>query len=579
MRFRIKITLSNISGGATVPTAWVDYDPNQITMQVINDNGHPRREINGTIEITEDSYDDLISYVNDEPLKFGKIVKVDIYNNNTLIGSTDNAELTFNNIQEKRASFKVGGYIDDEYGNIYKYWDVIYNIAPTTTQTVRNFDFRGYESIGSSASIRIGATQEEYEQFVIDECSNREGYTASQIQFSSGGTVTLMSLSLRRLVAYGYYAGSERYPPAGVDWNYDSDVTLSGTLYPKYVKKPNTFSITTWQTFAGASTPDQFINVEGFNNFIGYIDYTNVARQVDDVIEYLMSQIDPAILFDASSFGGLSGTAYEYMMMLGISDFILADGGLQKSNPQTVLNISLGRLLSWLEKRGFYWYLEESGGNYYFRLDLKYNQSLNAPSDDLQNYYNRNWVRDIKDYNIADIPFWYVKNDSISKTPSFVFSYSFFIAGTEEDPFYNLSDEYLFTDINDVQDAKTSKYDDSVENFVLLACESAAGTIQTRQDTSIYHPRTVVNFAMSIPYICENVLSNLPTIYKAGGGVFYSQDRLAKLKQAKIRVPLNNIFEDLDMFAYIKNSQGEEMEIERITQKLSENIAEIDFKL
>jgi hypothetical protein len=589
MRFTIKITLYALDGISGDVSTFLDYDPEQLTMLVKNENGHPRRELNGTLNITGDSYDDIMSSVNTSPLVYGKYGKVEVYNKNVLIATTENIQLTFNDEYEKRASFKISGFIEDEYGNIFKNWDKLYNIYDTPTKSYRHWDFRSYESTSLIAYINSSLTQAEYQQTILNLCEDIGGYTPSQIAFSTGTPgATRIDLSLRRLFAYGLYENLPGtlpeitfppIPPAGINWEYDSDVLLSGVYYPKYVKKPGSYSVSTWQTYSGATTPDQFINVEGFRNFLGYLDYSGTGRLIEDVIKELMSQIDSSILFDASSFSGLIGTRYQNMILMGMSDFIPAPGDLQKSDSQTVLNISIGRLLSWFEKRGFYWYLEESGGSYYFRFDLKYNQTLNTPTEDLTNYYNRNFIKTISEYNTLDVPFWSVRNETLSKDPSFVYDYSFLVSGFVQEPYYTIGDDYIFTDVNNVFDAKTEVYDDNVENFILASIgNTSGGTLyEISSDTSIYHPRSVVNFAMSVPYLSQNILSNLPTIY--GPGVSFSADRLAKLKQTKLNVPLNNIYTDLDMFEYIENSQGDEMEIEQISQKLSDQTAEITFKL
>lgn len=585
MRFRLKLYIYALNGTSPTISGYVDYDPKQITMRVVNDNGHPKREINGTLEITGSDYDDIISYINDSPTIYsGQFGKLEVYTNNTLIGTSTNITIIDNDKYNKVAKIQISSYIEDEYAEILRYWDKLYNIYPTSTNTYRHYDFRQYESTSAVYYIPSTLTQSQYEQYIINLCNNYVGYMPSSITFS-GTTIVTATLSLRRLYAYGYYPNPSsppvssdlKYPPPGKDWAFDSYILYSGTYFPKYVKKPPSFSISTWQTYTGGTTPQQDINVEGFRNFLGYLDYSNVGRLLEVVIEYVIGQIDATIAFDSSSFSDLNSTPYEYMMLLGISDFIPSDGDIQKSDPQTVLNISISRILGWLEKRGFFWYLEEITGTYYFRLKLKYNQTLGTPATDLSDYYNRNWIRQIAKYEKQDVEFWSIKNESLCKDPSFIWDYYYIIGGADKEPFKTLGDEYIFTDINNVFDAKTNDYDDSVENFVLVSCDSVSTWYQSRSDTSLYHNRTVINFALSIPYIAHNILSNLPTKY--GALATYADDRLAKSNKTSLRIPLNNIYTDLDIFEYIENSQGDEMEIDEISQNLADQIATIIFKL
>jgi hypothetical protein len=206
------------------------------------------------------------------------------------------------------------------------------------------------------------------------------------------------AINYRAFQALGYYDDGDKYPPDNREWTYDSDVTVSGVVYPKYLRKldiPNDFSFEVgkikYEYTAGSfiysylfvTSPDK-ASLTITNTLT---QYTTFERAFDfyTAVQKVVQNIDSTILFDSTgtttdsfyflknytgeslTFGSTTTTkCFEYLSLVQITDIILESDNMQKDQPATIGMLTFEKIINFFENIGIYYYLENRTGTYYF---------------------------------------------------------------------------------------------------------------------------------------------------------------------------------------------------------------------
>ena len=114
----------------------------------------------------------------------------------------------------------------------------------------------------------------------------------------------------------------------------------------------------------------------------------------------MLSKVDTDIKTDGSSFDfeidgaasfGGSTKAMSDPKMTVISNMMPNLDGTERSNAATVGFMSLKVLLDALEELGYIWYLEESGGDYYFRIVHITERTFGSSNPDITDYFGKDY--------------------------------------------------------------------------------------------------------------------------------------------------------------------------------------------
>ncbi|MDX5586490.1 MAG: hypothetical protein QNK20_16510 [Aureibaculum sp.] len=143
------------------------------------------------------------------------------------------------------------------------------------------------------------------------------------------------------------------------------------------------------------------------------VTYTRV-RNFYQVIEYIVNQLDPTILFDTS---GTATDSYYYfktyekggvtvldnLLIDSMSNAMLNDNNTQKSDAATVCNISLKTITDYLKDiMKIYWKLEERVDGVYFVFvhfkDVSFTSGI-----DLTNYEGEDWTENKSEYDYQSV--------------------------------------------------------------------------------------------------------------------------------------------------------------------------------
>jgi len=596
---------------STIIENYVSYDPSKITMSIKNEHGRPIRQLTGDLLIHGTDYDYFFTTINAGTYFNESYCKAYLYNNAVLIAETNNIKLVKNDTFLKQATFQLYNEILDNYNLIYRAWEKEYDIVDVTpVPNITFYDHRSnltkitYDPYRTFYCLKdsFGVWIADVASYIATKQADPE-WTLNQIEFTYADGVCsgeILSLDVKmdwvQLVAYGFYNGSTKVPPAGIDWVYKDDVILSGITYPRFSKKTNTLDEIRGDLELGKDCAYIFgVLTKGLYYYASYywpvptdfsISYLNAGRKVTDVIEYLMDKVNSSVSFDVNSFysfnnyegetyGAYGKLCYKNLILMGMSDMIPDTDNTQKSIVQSKFKITLKGLLDWFVERGFYWYLEDIGGTFYFRLWMVMDKTLTSGNPDVTNLKGKDWSKR-GEFNIQPPEWETISNETQSSTFDFTIS-QLSAYYTDVSPLNkSISDTNIYTDINYIVDAKESIFSSDIDQFAMLSTSYDGSTYQVRRvATGDYTYLATNNIELSLPYIFLYVMADLPQL-STQGSVFATANRLAKRKKLQISVPIENFYTDFDFFKYVDIGVTE-YEIEEITMKLSETVATLNL--
>jgi hypothetical protein len=441
-------------------------------------------------------------------------------------------------------------------------------------------DFRNYSVSGNvvQPTTTINSNQDiiNYVNSKIDEF---EGKIPETIGFIGSSNPYTPVIKYATFDAIGYLNGSTKEPPAGTGWVYDSMVGGQ----PKFIKKPSLRNVS-----YGSLHPTLFtitnttVSVEQEAN----IDYSSgTSRRLDEIIEYLVGKADSSILFDADSFTAfddLEGETIDgsdkflsaYALLVTVSDMIPTLAGNQKNNSASRGYISHAAIMEFLEPLGFYWYLELSGTDYYYRLQHLKTKTLGSSNPEFTNYFGKDYTFRSQDIEIQEAEFDIVTNETLSSDYNFRRPNLEYRVGTKKK---SIQSSRIITDVNYVIDAKESVFDaESGEQWVLLATTfDGVDTYEIRQFTSNLNSVLTNNYELSFHWMVFNIVG-MPGKVSKGNNVFVDS-KIQKRQIITINAPCNDPFTDFNFYDSI-SYYGKDAELQSISMPLKATGAEFKFK-
>jgi hypothetical protein len=557
MNFTFELTMTFISAGGTgsITHECTTADLSNVKFTSSNvGGGRQEDQISGTVIIREADYiafttrlNDPTYYINSEAFSYK------LYLNDEQV-NTNKIRLINNNQSARILTFQLYDNAINQYTNLYANWanelNIMANVSGTGNVTGYT-DFRTLVTVGgeTKSNVNFGSSEnykvrEYIENTLIPEYDYK---IPSSILFAYVAAFTYTPIvTYKQFEAVGYYNGTKKEPPAGINWIYDSDV--SGQ--PKFNKKPKLIDIDI-STFNWGLPSTVTLSIEQEAD----ITYSSVARDLQDTIEYLVGEADSSVAFDSNSFDGLNDVVGEgtfestdkfcaNLKLMVVSDFIPTLAGNRVTNIATKGVISLAVIFDFLEQLGFYWYLEDIAGTYYFRVQHITTVSFGTSNPDLETLKGKDWTRCERILNESESIYNKVTNGTVSgdynfREPEFIFN-----AGERSQ---SLTSQRIFTDINHILDGKESVCDPvSGEQWVLL---TNSGN-KVRPFTSALNSISTNNYELSFYWLTRNLIK-VPGKYDENE-TSYDDDRLQRSKIMSIEVPIDNPQTDFDFYDTIK---------------------------
>ena len=597
--YRINLILHTGINSSTVISGFVDYDSNLLTIKEVNNNGRKEIRLTGEIEISGLDYQKYFNGINTGDYFDGYRINFQLYKHDK-IAVSGYLQMNENNIDEKKARFKIRGFSSNIYDKIYKGWEEEINIKDVTTvDSVSVYDFRtidteltyGTNHFDCSLNISrdlvadIADWLELQKSFKLDWTLSGASFAYSDGDCDNDRIELNWTLIWSRYECLGWYNGTEAVPPAGIGWIYFTD--QGGR--PKYYKLMNVIDETYGDILTGKVCLFRDLKYyESVNYEIGnepLKNYQDRGRLLTDVIEYLVRKIDSSIIFDVNSFSSFENyngldystygkKSYKNLILMGLSDFIPTEAEKPKTNVQKVLNITLKTILDWFEKWGFYWYVEEVSSQLYFRLKMVKDKSLGSGNVNLKNIKGQNWEYLSRQIEWKEVEWLTMNNETTSS--GFDFNISWLgLEGYKSKPESSISDGKLYTDIDYIIDAKESIFNgESLDEFVLIATTFHDDSYFCRKTEGVFTKINTNNSELSFSYLFLNILANLARPIESAYQIPYDKNRLDKRRQIKLTVPADI---DYIFFNYILYF-NKEAEIVEWSHKLSNNFAELKIK-
>jgi hypothetical protein len=352
----------------------------------------------------------------------------------------------------------------------------------------------------------------------------------------------------------GVYAVGVPVPPAGVGWVFLKDIYNSqgNKAYPLYVRP---IPAVAWANanqatkfYENGNLAIQLSECVGTGSGtvnsmlpVGHSYSKSRARFVKDILEYIVNDIDNSILFDNTGTStdsfyfmnsyiselwkyDVSGTLYpnteynnpyKWLTLMPLPNAITDEQGTQKTNGQTISNITFNKLVNMLSVMGFRWYLELRGSQYYFILTHKLIvsnsiTSLSLASHQGNNFQDLNFAQNIQEpeYNI-------IHNSEVCSNYDFVGKdINFEKLNVDNTSEYTI--EGFYKDINDIR--YSGNYNDStttehallaVQPYLTTASGSPAYIVRFPQGELTNAP--INNAELAWSYISANLISELPS--------------------------------------------------------------------
>ncbi len=581
----------------------IRFSPDNLEINAENNNGRLEMSVKGSITLVGDDFTTFFPNANNSDYVF-HAGRMKLYENETELMNFDTVQemdmIEFD-VMQKKAVLSVSSNIDI-YQTIYESWEKRQNIIETSSRyNLKVNDFRIKNNTTASGTYTFSVVQFDDSVYKIDYTDFVEllktthlNYAIYSITFSNpvrtcngAGTDTVRLDYTVVLWRYKAYGSSIDYPP-GDNWIYIGEEVVGSIEYSAFVKPNKYLSDIREVGYLGCgtcgTTPIRTLIAPAVLSYEleerpGTGDYTfTSAYYIEDVIMTLFNKII-SVSIDANSFSSLdiyedktylgSLTPYKTLFLLGLSDAILTENSQVKSNRQTILNVSLKEILDFFEQRGFFWYLEDIGGVYYFRLKLNIHKVLIPSSLDVTE--NLGHLNRLKKIEIKYKKIVIFENGNDTKNYPFgLKQYEMSYSGNTE-----VISEPILVNINDIIDARAEKYSETdLEKAVIVAASLIPSTLiyEVREVSDLDIVPALNNYELSFYYIIKNIKTDFFL------ELDYSMPKIKYEKPKYLTLQLYN--NDITGFKAFESMQfeGVEYEIAEITKKLKENYLTLKMK-
>lgn len=580
MNYKISITVNyeTLGGSPGSITRIVEADISGLKAQSDNVGGGRHEDsIDGDIIVgnLNGDYDALAVYINDaatyyvheDDYEYELYINGELYNTNKL-------RLTENDVDQKTFIFKAYDNSINRYTNIFTDWETEYNIIGNVTPVSKDIIYTDPRTIGivNTADLQSFASGDDIA--VVNYLNTKIPSYNTQLPvifnfvFVAGTSYTI-SITNRRFESITNYIGGDKVIPAGNDWVYNTDV--SGN--PQFIKKPKT-GIISYARFVGATNIGP-CSVTSERDAGATINYQGVGYFLKDVIEYLIGQADSSIIFDSNSFLGLDNVVgenfinvtvndptkcFKNLILMTTSDFIPTLQGNQRNNIAEDGFINFKKINEMLNDFSLYWYLEESGGSYYFRLEHITTKALGTSNPSLQEYAYQS-----EKITIEEDKYNKMTNSSNSSTYEFKKSVFIFRDGSKSIDFGN---DRIHCDLDYVRDVGDDVFFSSEANeWVLLACSEETASpnnyyVRYVNDAGGPRPAKLVNnLELSFDWLTRNLLE-VPGRFDIDGNE-YPTNRRQKKYNVELEIKLANLQTQYAFYDSI-DYRGNAAEIKRL---------------
>jgi hypothetical protein len=570
-------------------TSTVNADLSDVKHIIENvSNGREQKTISGSLKIT-DEYDDFGLYLNDTT---GYYIDYTDYSytmaRNGEALEVGKIQLIENNEEDSVLTFKLYDEVFDKYQEIYSKWETDLNIFTYTGGGGGTIVYSDFRTLNTKTTQVTGLTfedQAEWESYVDDLIESDDYWTPVFITWSLAGQI---DIDWEQFRAGGTYVGSDKWPPDGIGWTYDTDVSGS----PVYKKKPKNYrtdygTLTIFDPNLGSAS-DTTIYVEQ----IADISYTTASYSLKTLIGIFCSSQFGGLSNDLSGFDDFVGETlpvghpayasayndlpYRDIEMIPMSDFIPTLAGDQRSTRSTAIYLNFKTISDFIKSFGFIWYLDYSGGGPVLKVQHYSLKILGSSNPSLTNYYNKNRLFRTKNFKILESEFDVLTNSVEGRYEFSDSEYRFFDGNKKKE----IIQTRIYTNINHIIDAKEAVFDAaSGKNWAALLTTLYSSTYYTRYiGTDVGTVAVNVNnYEASFYWLVRNNLE-MPG-RKSTGGDEFAVKYTAKRKEISLTgIPIDNPQTDFSVYDYISYF-GDQAEIQRIEMPTLSRNADITIKI
>jgi hypothetical protein len=570
---------------------------NDFQLRLKNNKSKGEFEVSNDITLLGSDYTFFINNV------IGESFEIRCYNQDgeMFVSDEKGTEITNNNVSKKQVHLKLSAiteYFSDEFTNYdtrYNITEVVpvaYDLKIPVGQVERLVEADFGTITESTGAISAGWQKSGWTIEYIDNLVIIDLFPYPDTSNYTGDSHYI------RQVAYGYYIDGVKYPPPYEGtWTYIEDEVIAGVTYPKYrvTYDPDNFVLTP------AVHPFTLVTNNISFYYDGTVDFSNVTRRVEDVIEFLFTQMGVTVSFDNTgtstdsfySFKTFTGDSltfesvssnktFGYQLIANLTDMIPTDLGIQKNNIAVRSMISLETLMKRYESYGFEWYLENRSGTYYFRLIHVLHKSLLSGNPDLSNYngFNYTYLGDV--YEVEPPEYKKIENNTTCNGVEFKGTYAEFTETYGEDNTISFDDGNIFVDVDDIMNRRSEAYSEVQDfNFVLVAAQHGSTYDHVRNPEGELTGLEKNNSELAFSYLMPNYISFLPgNVFEVNGTTITlstSSERLKKRNKYKFTIPIYNIKTDFDPAKYIPIF-GKQSELDSMTQNGNSFLGDIIVK-
>lgn len=402
-----------------------------------------------------------------------------------------------------------------------------------------------------------------------------------------------------RYRGYGYYDGDTATPPSGSGWIYLEDQTINTIVVPVYVKP---LPVDVGWTEDPSKTYTNDVDITPNNNI-----YTRFKR-VDTVLKYIVGRIDDSILFEDNEIPAItdsfywmktyvgedydplypivpinSDKPYKDLLILALSDAIPQANGDEKTDGATKAMLTFNGLIGWFEQNGFYWKLEDRGGDSCFILDHYLDKTLKVGNNPNIQQQRINWIKKTKNINYITPTYNKIHNsETVGGSLNFV-GFDVLFPNVNVNIDYQYGQQTILIDINDIRVFREEKYDEFSNNqFVIVSTVSynlGFLSYYIKKATGDLIDNLENNIELCWSYISQRLISNLPdkTANINGNIVSLLDTRLEKRRRVKFPYPIQNIKDDIDITSLVQYFEHE-AEADSVEMGASDDVAIITLR-
>ncbi len=560
----------------------IDLSGCSIKQELVDNEMFYRYKLDGNLIFWGADYNDLLTFIG---FNVGQFVLVHVYQNNTKLFETyiDIKNVSIN-YDSKLITCKTGE-TNDIYHQILKDIDKEQSIFLESKQTIKvqkeTKRLYLYEYPVDSADIFFTYTYNTYSRVIW---ARQEIYTYTESEknaylaagWSIDGLILVKSWTpdFPAPISGDFYTSFETTNFYTLNRNYQyAAINYPNSETGNYLSALNDY--TGMFYFLVTDSLDPNYNKYGYVNLINenyynlsdvFYTYTSRACSFTSVLLKFFAAINPNI--DSLQFVNIESfnSNLSNMFLITMSDFVLSETGEVKSNPSTNSKLTLKKILQFLKDFfNYYWYLEiyDHGPVNKWRVYLVHyseiyergNTSHLGNNTIMYKGFNFTEGNNIINYDYSK-KYSKIKRNSISTDVDFLGSdieFSF----VQLDNVLSIDNNVFFTDLNDIYLRKGSYNSDSIEQFVVCACNSNNEVIF---GTGAISGAQKLNVDLSIANLDNVFAANFSDNYVLLNNQSYSppSNRLAKNNELnQFDLPIKNLLNDINCNEYFITSHSD----------------------